>query len=117
MNYNKCPAHSSYLDVYFSRAFHRGESVSEVAQNTGERSFESWLSSSVHTISDLSVERGLYFSGIILTDKDKEQQKIMYLNVANNIPIVVGDIMNWPCDGQIEKWIIFKKEKKYFNKN
>lgn len=112
MNYNNCPAHSSYLDVYFSRVFHRGESVSEVAQNTGERSFESWLSSSVHTISDLSVERGLYFSGIILTDKDKEQQKIMYLNVANNIPIVVGDIMNWPCDGQIEKWIIFKKEKK-----
>ena len=104
--------HPEYLDVYFSRVFHRGESVAEVAQNTGERSFESWLASSTHTVKDLSVERGLYFSGIILTDKDKEQQKIMYLNVANNIPIVVGDIVNWQCDGTIEKWIIFKKEKK-----
>lgn len=111
MNHNNCHR-PEYLDVYFSRVFHRGESVAEVAQNTGERSFESWLASSVHTVKDLSVERGLYFSGIILTDKDKEQQKIMYLNVANNIPIVVGDIVNWQCDGTIEKWIIFKKEKK-----
>jgi hypothetical protein len=31
----------------------------------------------------------------------------MYLNVANNIPIKVGDIMNWTCDdGKIEKWLI-----------
>lgn len=102
----------TYLDTYFSRVFHRGESVAEVAKNTGERSFESWLASSVHTVSDLSVERGLYFSGIILTDKDKEQQKIMYLNVANDIPIIVGDIVNWPCEGQLEKWLILKKEKK-----
>lgn len=113
MNTNHANCHRpDYLDVYFSRVFHRGESVAEVAQNTGERSFESWLASSIHTVKDLSVERGLYFSGIILTDKDKEQQKIMYLNVANNIPIVVGDIVNWQCDGTIEKWIIFKKEKK-----
>lgn len=113
MNTNHKNCHRpEYLDVYFSRVFHRGESVAEVAQNTGERSFESWLASSTHTVKDLSVERGLYFSGIILTDKDKEQQKIMYLNVANNIPIVVGDIVNWQCDGTIEKWIIFKKEKK-----
>lgn len=111
MNMNHCHK-PEYLDVYFSRVFHRGESVAEVAQNTGERSFESWLASSVHTVKDLSVERGLYFSGIILTDKDKEQQKIMYLNVANNIPIVVGDIVNWQSQGQLEKWIIFKKEKK-----
>ena len=98
----------SYLDVYFSRTFHRGESVAEVAKNTGERSFESWLASSIHTVKDLSVERGLYFSGIILTNKDKEHQKIMFLNVANDIPIVVGDIVNWGT----EKWIIFQKEKK-----
>ena len=58
-----------YLDAYFSRVFHRGESVAEVAKNTGERSFESWLASSIHTVKDLSVERGLYFSGIILTNK------------------------------------------------
>ena len=113
MNTNHANCHRpEYLDVYFSRVFHRGESVAEVAQNTGERSFESWLASSTHTVKDLSVERGLYFSGIILTDKDKEQQKIMYLNVANNIPIVVGDIVNWQNDGLLEKWIIFKKEKK-----
>jgi hypothetical protein len=58
MNHNNCH-HPDYLDVYFSRVFHRGESVAEVAQNTGERSFESWLASSVHTVKDLSVERGL----------------------------------------------------------
>lgn len=97
-----------YLDAYFSRVFHRGESVAEVAKNTGERSFESWLASSIHTVKDLSVERGLYFSGIILTNKDKEHQKIMFLNVANDIPIVIGDIVNWGA----EKWIIFQKEKK-----
>lgn len=111
MNMNHCHK-PSYLDAYFSRVFHRGESVAEVAQNTGERSFESWLASSVHTVKDLSVERGLYFSGIILTDKDKEQKKIMYLNVANNIPIIVGDIVNWQCEDSLEKWIIFRKEKK-----
>ena len=110
---SQCDCHSSnYLEAYFSRITHRGESVAEVAQNTGERSFESWLASSVHTVKDLSVERGLYFSGIILTDKDKQQQKIMYLNVANNIPIVVGDIVNWNNQGQLGKWIIFKKEEK-----
>ena len=97
-----------YLDAYFSRVFNRGESVAEVAKNTGERSFESWLASSIHTVKDLSVERGLYFSGIILTNKDKEHQKIMFLNVANDIPIVIGDIVNWGT----EKWIIFQKEKK-----
>ena len=83
MNHNNCHR-PDYLDVYFSRVFHRGESVAEVAKNTGERSFESWLASSVHTVKDLSVERGLYFSGIILTDKDKEQQKIMYLDIILN---------------------------------
>ena len=97
-----------YLDVYFSRVFHRGETVAEVAKNTGERSFDYWLASSIHTVKDLSVERGLYFSGIILTNKDKEHQKIMFLNVSNSIPIVVGDILNW----NNEKWIIFQKEKK-----
>ena len=101
-------APGDYLDTYFSRVFHRGESVAEVAKNTGERSFESWLASSIHTVKDLSVERGLYFSGIILTNKDKEHQKIMFLNVANDIPIVIGDIVNWGT----EKWIIFQKEKK-----
>ena len=32
----------------------------------------------------------------------------MYLNVANDIPLLVGDILNW---GK-EKWILFSKEKK-----
>lgn len=98
----------NYLDVYFSRVFHRGETVAEVAKNTGERNFENMLAGSVHTVRDLSVERGLYFSGIILTNKDKEHQKIMFLNVANDIPIIVGDIVNW----ETEKWIIFQKERK-----
>lgn len=98
----------NYLDVYFSRVFHRGQTVAEVAQNSGERSFEMMLAESVHTVRNLSVERGLYFSGIILTNKDKEHQKIMFLNVANDIPVIVGDILNW----ENEKWIIFQKERK-----
>ena len=108
----KCDCSPIYIDVYFSRVTHRGENIAEIAQNTGERSFESWLENSTHSVLDLSVERGIYFSGIILTDKDKEQQKVMYLNVANDIPIVVGDIVNWNNQGQLGKWIIFKKEEK-----
>ena len=33
----------NYMDVYFSRASHRGKTVAEVAINTGIRSFEKWL--------------------------------------------------------------------------
>jgi len=37
----------------------------------------------------------------------------MFLNVANDIPLKVGDIMNWTLDdGSIEKWIIVQEEKK-----
>lgn len=98
----------SYIDVYFSRVNHYGEDVNEIAKNVGARSFERWLNESPNTVKKLSVERGLFFSGVILTNKDKEQSKIMYLNVANDIPLLVGDILNW---GK-EKWILFSKEKK-----
>ena len=102
-----------YLDVYFSRINHLGETTAERIRNGGIRSFEKWMAESPHTIRDLSVERGLYFSGIILTNKDKEHEKIMFLNVANNIPLLVGDIMNWTIDdGSIEKWILVQEEKK-----
>jgi len=31
----------------------------------------------------------------------------MYLYVANDIPLVVGDIINWVQDnGDLEKWIL-----------
>lgn len=102
-----------YLDVYFSRVNHLGETTAERIRSGGIRSFEKWMAESPHTIRDLSVERGLYFSGIILTNKDKEHEKIMFLNVANNIPLLVGDIMNWTIDdGSIEKWILVQEEKK-----
>jgi len=33
----------------------------------------------------------------------------MYLYVANDIPIVVGDILNWrQDDGKLEKWILLQ---------
>ena len=103
----------NYLDVYFSRINHLGETTAERIQNGGIRSFEKWLAESPHTIRNLSVERGLYFDGIILTSKDKEYEKIMFLEVANDIPIKVGDIMNWSLDdGTIEKWILIQEEKK-----
>jgi hypothetical protein len=65
------------------------------------------MAESPHTVNDLSIERGIYFRGIILTNKDKEYTKIMFLNVANDIPLKVGDIMNWPQDNrEVEKWLL-----------
>lgn len=90
-----------------------GETTAERIQNGGIRSFEKWKAESPHTVRNLSVERGIYFDGIILTNKDKEYEKIMFLNVANDIPLLIGDIMNWEVrDGAIEKWIIVQEEKK-----
>ena len=37
----------------------------------------------------------------------------MILNVANDIPIRVGDIMNWQQDdGELEKWLLIAEEHK-----
>ncbi len=102
-----------YIDVYFSRLNHLGETTAERIRNSGIRSFEKWLNESPHTVSNLSVERGLYFKGIIQTNKDKEYEKIMFLYVSNDISLVVGDILNWQLDdGSIEKWLLLKEEKK-----
>ena len=97
----------NYLDVYFSRVNYFGETTAERIKNSGIVAFEKWLARSPFTVENLSVERGLYFSGIIETSKDKEEEKIMYLYVANDIPIVVGDILTWRQDnGVIEKWLL-----------
>ena len=102
-----------YLDTYFSRINHLGETTAERIRNGGIRSFEKWMAESPHTVTNLSVERGIYFKGIILTNKDKEYTKIMFLNVSNNIPLKVGDIMNWPQENKdVEKWILIQEEKK-----
>ena len=104
---------SNYYSVYQSRINHLGESTAERIRNGGIRSFYKWMAESPHTVRQLSVERGIYFDGIILTSKDKEYEKIMFLNVANDIPLKVGDIMNWTLDDKsIEKWIIVQEEKK-----
>ena len=79
----------NYLDVYFSRVNHFGETTADRIKNSGIMAFEKWKAQSPFTVTDLSVERGLYFSGIIETNKDKEAKKIMYLYVANDIPIQV----------------------------
>lgn len=103
----------NYLDVYFSRINHLGETTAERIRSGGIRSFEKWKAESPHTVKNLSVERGIFFDGIILTNKDKEYEKIMFLNVANEIPILIGDIINWTLDnGSIEKWIVIQEEKK-----
>ena len=100
----------NYRDVYFSRVNHLGETATEVALNSNIRSFERWLAGSPFTVYNLSVERGLYFSGIIQTSKDKAEKKLMYLYVANDIPIQVGDILTWIQDnGVIEKWLLLQK--------
>ena len=103
----------NYVDVFFSRINHHGHTTTERIRNAGIRSFYKWLAESPHTVRALSVERGLYFDGIILSNKDKEYQKIMFLNVANDIALNVGDIMDWSLDdGSIEKWLLFQEEKK-----
>ena len=103
----------NYLDVYHSRVHHMGNTTAEIIRNSGIRSFEKWMAQSPFTIPNLSVERNLYFSGIIERNKDKENKKVMYLHVANDIPLLVGDIMNWQVDdGSIEKWLLFQEEKR-----
>lgn len=62
----------SYVNTYFARVNHLGETTAERIKSGGERSFYKWLAESPHTIRQLSVERGLYFDAIILTSKDKE---------------------------------------------
>lgn len=98
----------NYIDVYFARQSHMGESPQEIAKNSGERSFDTWLKGSPHTVKNLSVDRGLYFSGIILTKKDTADRKTMLLNVAVPVPLKVGDLMNWDN----EKWLLYSKERK-----
>ena len=103
----------NYLDVYFSRINHNGDTTAERIRQGGIRSFEKWKNESPHTVRGLSVERGIYFDGIILISKDKSYEKIMFLNVSNDIPLLVGDIVNWILeDGSTEKWIILQEEKK-----
>lgn len=103
----------NYLEAYFSRLYHYGKNTGERITNGGIRTFQRWKAESPHTVPSLSVERGLYFDGIILQSKDKAYQKIMHLNVSNDIPIQVGDIMNWQlADGTIEKWLLLSEERK-----
>ena len=100
----------NYLDVYFSRVNHFGETPAERIKNSGIVAFEKWMAQSPFTVMDLSVERGYYFSGIIETSKDREEKKLMYLYVANDIPIRVGDILTWRQDnGVIEKWLLLQQ--------
>lgn len=103
----------NYYDVYLARVNHLGENVQERVKNDGIKTFEKWLKNSPHTVRNLSVERGIYFDSVMLQSKDKAYQKILFLNVANDIPLVVGDIMTWiQDDGSEEKWILFQEEKK-----
>ena len=90
-----------------------GQTTAERIRNSGIRSFYKWMAQSPHTVRNLSVERGIYFDGIILTSKDKQYQKIMFLNVSNKTTLLIGDIINWVLDdGTIQKWIIIQEQKK-----
>lgn len=103
----------TYLESYYSRLNHYGNTTGERIVNQGIRTFQRWKNESPHTVPALSVERGIYFDGVILQSKDKAYQKIMHLNVSNDIPLIVGDIMNWTQrDGDVEKWLLLSEEKK-----
>ena len=100
----------NYLDVYFSRVNHFGDTTAERIKNSGILAFEKWLAQSPFTVTNLSVERGFYFNGIIETSKDREEKKLMYLYVALDIPVKVGDILTWKQDnGVIEKWLLLQQ--------
>lgn len=102
-----------YLDIYHRRVNHMGTTTAERIQQGGIRSFEKWMAQSPHTVRGLSVERGIFFDGIIIENKDKEYSKIMYLHVTNQTDLLVGDIMTWHLQtGATEKWIILQEEKK-----
>ena len=72
----------NYLDVYFSRVNHFGETTAERIKNSGIVAFEKWMAQSPFTVVDLSVERGYYFSGIIETSKDKEEKTVLWCDEA-----------------------------------
>lgn len=97
----------NYLDVYFSRVSHLGDSVAEVAQNSGAISFNKWLSESPNAV-DLRVEDSFYFKGIILTNKQDENKLTKQLCVANNVPLKIGHVVVWDD----ERWITYQKERK-----
>lgn len=101
----------TYTDTYFARIRHLGDTKVEQAQNTGIRAFERRLASSPHRV-ELSLDSGLHFSSIILTDKEDPNKKSMILNVAVDISLKVGDIVNWKEGATVEKWILYRRERK-----
>lgn len=101
----------NYIDVYLSRVNFMGDTKAEKAKNQGIRDFEVKLAESPHRV-DLSVERGLYFPAIILSNKEDENKKTMLLDVAVDIPLKIGDIVNWRDGETLEKWIIYQKQRK-----
>lgn len=99
----------NYMDVYFSRASHRGKTVAEVATNTGIRSFEKWLEESPNVpANDLQIENKCFFRGVILSKKDDENKKIKELHVALDVPVEIGDIVIWDD----ERWLVYQKERR-----
>lgn len=99
----------NYMDVYFSRASHRGKTVAEVVTNTGIRSFEKWLEESPNVpANDLQIEDKCFFRGIILSKKDDENKKIKELHVALDVPVEIGDIVIWDD----ERWLVYQKERR-----
>ncbi len=99
----------NYMDVYFSRASHRGKTVAEVATNTGIRSFEKWLEESPNVpANDLQIEDKCFFRGVILSKKDDENKKIKELHVALDVPVEIGDIVIWDD----ERWLVYQKERR-----
>lgn len=102
----------TYSDTYFARIRHMGETKTEQAQNYGIRAFDRRLADSPHRV-ELTVDfTGLHFSGIILEDKDDPNKKSMMLNVAVDVPLKVGDIINWMDGATVEKWILYRRERK-----
>jgi len=61
----------TYLESYYSRLNHYGNTTGERIVNQGIRTFQRWKNESPHTVPALSVERGIYFDGVILQSKDK----------------------------------------------
>ena len=67
-----------------------------------------WFRHSIETIPiKLARDMYTYRVGMAYGFYSDEEKKIMFLYVANDIPIKIGDILTWrQDDGVVEKWLL-----------
>lgn len=95
---------NDYIDVYFSRVNHLGNTLQERVKNSNNRSFKKWLAENPQ---NLSANDKYFFQGRILSLKQNESELHKMLYVDLDIPIKIGDLIKWGS----EYWIIYLKKR------